>query len=471
MSVDHCVLLSSLVVLGLSVGCKDPDTAVDDFIQDITIEMSAEISSVVTASWTTREPSLCSVDFGVSGETIGHCCVGHEPSLEHRAVMVGIQPGSDGSLVITAEAEDASYQSDEQFFTTGLLAAQLPSLEVEGDENDRLWEGYTLVPLLGDEVSWVTVIDAEGVIVWAYEAGPSVHRIHIAPDGSGLFYNEHSQNPDADFPDLSESLHHVSWEGEKLLTVRGGESPHHDFLVLDNDRFVTLGNSLLPWDFGEGEVLLQGDTIMEIDREGKHSILWNTFDHMDPDVATSTENQVGPHTGEVLDWSHGNYLSYDEDEGAYLAVLRHLDAVVSVDAGSGELLWSLAEGWGDYQSGDGEPLLSWPHSVERTDEGLVVFNQTHGGSDECSHSVTIGLDDASGVAERIGEYATDDCRQVEYLGSTHPVPNGNSLVVFSQAGIMDELSPEGELLRRLQTELGWMYGYVTHSLELLPEKD
>ena len=471
MTVDHRAMLSSLIALCLSVGCTDPEVAGEDFIQDITIELSPEIPSVVTASWTTREPSLCSVDFGVPGETIGHCCVGHEPSLEHRTVMVGIQPGSDGSMVITAEAGDASYRSDEQFFTTGLLPVELPELSVLGDGTDLAWEGYTLVPLLGDLASWVTVIDAEGVFVWAYEAGAGVHRIHIAPDGSGLYYNEHSQNPDVDFPDVSESIHHVSWEGEKLWTLRAGEAPHHDFLVLDSQRFLTFGSSVLGWDFGQGEVLLQGDTIMEIDLEGGYSILWDVFDHLDPDIVPSTVTEVGPHTGDVLDWSHGNYLSYDGDADAYLAVLRHLDAVVSVDISDGELLWSLAQGWGDYQSVGGEPLLSWPHSVERTDEGLVVFNQTYGGGGDCSHAATISLDGASGDAEPVGEYTTEDCLHVEYLGSTHPVPNGNSHVVFSQAGLMDELSPEGQRLRRLQTELGWMFGYVTHSLELLPEKD
>jgi hypothetical protein len=99
--------------------------------------------------------------------------------------------------------------------------------------------------------------------------------------------------------------------------------------------------------------------------------------------------------------------------------------------------------------------------VERRGEDLVIFNQTYESTPgTCSYASVLAIDEGTGLFESTWEYQNAECSKVNYLGSAHPMPNGNLLVDFSQAGIMDEVAADGTLVKRYKLELGYMFAYA-----------
>ncbi len=205
-------------------------------------------------------------------------------------------------------------------------------------------------------------------------------------------------------------------------------------------------------------------------RDGTTRLLWDLFEENDVELAVSNERSVDQ-TIQMLDWSHGNYLSWQQEEQAYLVVLRHLDAVAAVDGESGAQRWMVSNNWGDYQSAS-EPIFTWPHSSELVGGDLLVFNQTYKEiEDTCSHSLLLSLDAGAGLATPADQYENQECSKVSYLGNAQALANGNTLVTFSDAGLVDEVTPEGELVHRLQLDLGWAFSYGFRHDTLWPRAD
>ena len=90
---------------------------------------------------------------------------------------------------------------------------------------------------------------------------------------------------------------------------------------------------------------LRGDTIIEVNPEGKIVWSWNSSEHLDL-------NRYMPLTG-MADWTHGNTVSiippnkwYDAGDkrfkpGNILYNPRHFDEFVIIDKESGDVVWSL----------------------------------------------------------------------------------------------------------------------------------
>ncbi len=460
---------SCAVVLALlsftTVACEPsgsdsvPDSVTDLVISDIEIDLSEVVPTVAVVSWKTSEPSTGQVAFGPVGDLVYETATSTEPATEHQATLVGLKQASQAALVITASTDAGSVVSEEQPFETGLLPAGTPSIEHSVFEAGAAYGGFLIVPFLQAEVSWICLLDPDGEVVWAYVAEFGVHRAVPTLDGTGLVY-QHMLPEDAE-PPLGIQIVRLDWTGRELQR-RATENGHHDFVLIDDDHFAVLGVRNVVYQAGtEDEWTVAVDTIETMGWEDEAEILWNVLDHLDPYQIPG----VQPETSEDLpftDWSHGNYLRHEPERGRYLVVLRHLDAIIAVDDESGDQLWALSNSWGDFHGADGEILLEWPHSVEPVGDDLWVFNQTYDTATEaCSDARLLTLDADSGTATTTRVYTNDECSKCEYLGSTHPLTGGDILVSFSQAGLIDQVSPSGELIARTSTSFGFQVGYLT----------
>ncbi|MFH1464049.1 MAG: aryl-sulfate sulfotransferase [Pseudomonadota bacterium] len=456
-----------------SQGPDDPgdsaDTGpVEPFYQDIAFVESAIVPSVVTATWRTLEPASCTLTFGVEGGRVLTTVERGEPAAEHEVALVGLPPGSAATLVIGAETAAGSEESEPIPFSTGPLPTGVPTVELTVSSPADAFEGFTLVPIAysrGD--SWITILDADGTVVWAYPARQGAHRARLAPDGLGILYADRDSDPDNPEADMYGAVYSIAWDGTERWRWADIDA-HHDFVILGDDRYASFGYSRLRVDVGTpDERTYIGDTIIEFDSAGNSTVVWDVFDHFDPLTLPGNARQAMP--GNVWDWSHANYLTWEPDTESYLACLRGLDAILAVDGADGGLLWSLSNTWGDYQSPDSEPILAWPHSVERVDGGLAIFNQTYEWLEgPCSHGAVLALDAEAGTATTTWSYANAECARLNYLGSNHPLPNGSFLVDFSLAGIMDEVTPGGVLAQRFELGLDWSFGYAQRMASLTP---
>jgi hypothetical protein len=453
------LLSFTTVACGPSGSDSVPDSATDLVISDIEIDLSEVVPTVAVVSWRTSEPSTGRVAFGPVGDLVYETATSTEPATEHQATLVGLKQASQAALVITASTDAGSVVSEEQPFETGLLPAGTPSIEHSVYDAEAAYGGFLIAPFFQPQAGWICLLDPDGEVVWAYESEFGAHRVLPTLDGAGLVYM-HTVPPESE-PPLGLRLVRLDWTGRELQR-RTTEKGHHDFALIDDDHFAMLGQRTTVLAAGtEDELTVVSDTIETMGWEDEPVVLWDILDHLDPYQIPGVRPEASEDPG-VTDWSHGNFLHHDPERGRYLVVLRHLDAIIAVDDESGDQLWALSNSWGDFHGADGEILLQWPHSVEPVGDDLWVFNQTYDTATEaCSDAKLLTLDADSGTATTTRVYTNDECSKCEYLGSTHLLSDGDILVSFSQAGLIDQVSPSGELVARTSTSFGHQVAYLT----------
>lgn len=430
-----------------------PDTGDgDDLFADVAVEVSTRMPTVATVRWTTRDPATCRVTFGVPGEEGRLTPWEDAPSVEHAAVLVGVPQDRDVELVIEA---DGGATSARHGYRTGFLPAGVPAVEMTVHDATRSMDGWTLVPvdLHQEQTTWIVVLDEAAAPVWAWE-GAGAPRARLAPDGSGVYtlvpYG------DVQAGEGGATLVHVSWTGEVLWQVEV-PSAQRDFAILGEDRLAVVVRDERVLD-GYGTVV--GDSVVLVDPDGQVDPLWSVFDERGPGWCP----EVYEH---AEDWSHVNYLGRVPEEGLLLVVSRGLDAVFALDE-TGALAWTLSRGCGDFENVGTPDLLSNPHSVEATGDGLLVFNQGPE-PDGCSGSAEISLDrvQGGGDAEVTWSWADPACYHTYFMGNAQPLPNGNVSVTL--LGQETEVTRSGEVVRMIMGALYASFNYTERLEGLYPE--
>ena len=77
-----------------------------------------------------------------------------------------------------------------------------------------------------------------------------------------------------------------------------------------------------------------------------------------------------------------------------------------------------------------------------------------------SNAVAYELNWKNMTAREIWRFASDPPLYSYGLGDADRLPNGNTLVTWSSLGQIDEVSPGGDVLWRLNTALGAAIGYI-----------
>ena len=85
-----------------------------------------------------------------------------------------------------------------------------------------------------------------------------------------------------------------------------------------------------------------------------------------------------------------------------------------------------------------------------------------------SRVVQFSLDTDEWRVEQTWEYAMDPPRYNPAMGDVRRMDSGNSLITWSLLGEIDEVTPGGEVVRKLNTEAGAILGYTTWLDEFPP---
>ncbi|MBA3914938.1 MAG: aryl-sulfate sulfotransferase [Acidobacteriales bacterium] len=153
---------------------------------------------------------------------------------------------------------------------------------------------------------------------------------------------------------------------------------HHDFVPLDNGHVLVLVSDQRPYtDLPgyPGTTTVVGDAIIDLDASWNPVWTWSTFDHLD----------VNRHPlGGLPDWTHGNGLAFDPNDGNILFSMRNQSWVVKIDynrgAGTGAIVWKLGY-QGDFAISGGDPSQwfygqHYPNILSRSGSqfGFTVFD-------------------------------------------------------------------------------------------------
>lgn len=375
-----------------------------------------------------------------------------EESARGSAVLVGPGPLSTVRWQVVVETDQGPICSALQQATAGASAAGIPELTQTG--SGAPGPAMVIVPVLGVDGSFLTIIDRNGRLIWSQAMDSHAYRAMLARGGGALWVAV----PAYSDQDLAR-IRRIALDGTRT-EERGILGGHTDLVELPDGSLAMLG-----WDIREREGRrLLGDTVVELSAEGVERRIWSVWDDFEPDLSNDYSNDFYAADPSVEDWTHANGLHYAEGEDAYYVTVATPSLVLKIDRPTGRLLWSVGATAPTMQTPAG--LIYNPHSVQRLNDGsYLVFNREKEG---CSSVVRFSVDEGAGVATALSRYTSPDCLQVVFLGDARQVLDGHTYISWSSSGRLEELDGEGAAVRQVDLALGAVLGFIDPVEDLYP---
>ncbi len=447
------------IVLAALVACPgcptDPPQDDDDSTAEVTVAFDAELTL------SEHIPTVGKVHFSVDHTGVEQAYVEFGPDTDYGtrapatgdddagfdATLLGMKPTTDyhyrSAVVIGGE----THTSDDAVLTTGLADPDMPPVAVECLDPDRATGGFFVFSLVGNP-AWSVIVDADGDPVWWYASVNEtylVSRALLAHDRESMLYlGTYSGNPED--ANTQRFVVRVSIDGSEVVSTQV-VGAHHDMTELPDGTVAVIRGERDDCDVGDKV----GAQIIELDADGNESLIWSVWDHFE---CVAEEAEVGG-------WTHGNALDYAPDEDAYYLGMRNFHTIVKVDRSTGELLWAMGGPKSDFVDGEGSAdLFVHQHQFDVLDGSILVFDN---GSEDAmvSRAVEYSFDESAMEVDPIWSHSTDPPLFVYSLGDANRLPSGNTLITWTTAGQLDEVTPEGELVWQAKTPLGAGIGYTT----------
>jgi hypothetical protein len=416
-----------------------------DLVRDLIIQVSPEQPTVAMVSWSTSEPTIGWVEFGLPGELLSLTGSDTELDTEHGFMLVGMLPSTEYELEILNEHADGSVSSLAASLTTGFFASAEVEPVISGTGADTQAGGFTLAPVWGDQ-SQIVIFDAAGRQVWSTTPvnGGNITRARMSIDGHSVLYNSAAFRPDE-----PGSIVRVSLDGSERAEAHA-TGAYMDFVELEPGRYAALSTELIELD-GDRQVL--NETIVEFGPGLETKVLFEAVGALDIDLDQAFRAELfGP---EFEMPCHLNSLQYDRVEDVFYTTSLYRRSVIRIDRATGGVDWELGNEYGDFEPVPGAEHLNFaPHSAMPTEDGVMIFDRGSPMTEDCSAAVSFDMDMQAMSAYRDFQYWTDDCQQTMMLGNAQPLWNGNTMLVLAMNGQIDEVTPEGELVWRLNVGFG-----------------
>jgi hypothetical protein len=242
-----------------------------------------------------------------------------------------------------------------------------------------------------------------------------------------------------------------------VATVKGvdGWIPTlHELLVRGNHAWVT-ANKNVPMDLskygGAYNGALIDSAVQEYDiRTGKLLYSWDALDHIPLDDSYATL----PTNGFPWDAYHVNAIDLHAD-GTFVVSMRNTWAAYKVDRANGKIQWTLGGRHSSFKLGP-KANFAWQHDVAlHPDSTLTMFDDhccqiTGGGTyvtpTAPSRGLALKLNQQARTATLATEYSHGDKFDADYMGSTQPLPNGDTFVGWGSQPFFSEYDPQGKLI-------------------------
>jgi hypothetical protein len=362
---------------------------------------------IVTWSMASVTPSSAHIEFGLDAS------YGMEAPVDlsedaFRTLLLGMKPESVYHFRIVASDGTTSYASDDYTIETGAptTLVSIGGFNVVKDEGRA--GGFLVLSYWGGDGSSVAfILDADGDIVWAYDFGMQggIARARMSHAGHDMWAISASNQ--------GESLRRVGMDGLELQ-VYDSTSGSHDIAAVSGDLMAYLD----------------------------YTVSCNDIVEIDPSGATTTVFTASGTFGQTC---HGNALRYSETEDVYTYSEVGTD-IVQVDR-SGAVQWSLADVAGGVDTWGGVN-----HGHHLLADSLLIF--ANSGGQGASAMIEYDLS-----GNEIDRYDSGDRSQ--NLGDVQRLSNGNTLIDFSNDGIIHEIDPSGTLLVEITGPSMNRFGYAT----------
>jgi len=418
------------VITGTS-GSNCPDVAFT-----MRTSVSAAIGTVGIIEWTASVPVTGAwIDFGRDPENYEFQAPVDDPaSDQHRTLLLGMKPATTYSFQIVVERGGERCTSDVERITTGPLRNGLATVVVDTPRPEEAFGGFTIAcqfmppgpTSLGDPGSfgWAFIFDGDGDIVWWHRgrATQGCSRARMSYDGKYLWTGNTNVGATA-----GGTLARVQMDGT------GEESfdiplRHHDFAILPDESVAYIEYadenlaSIPPVLGNEG-----CDLIKELDPEtGVSTTIY--------EVASASPTQGGN--------CHSNAINWWPDEELYTVSVLYWNSILAFDR-SGSLAWVFGGEMSDFGG------VQWDrqHQHHLFDDHLLLFNNHDDDGNSAALEYQLGEDSAELVFSYSGGVSS------QTFGDVQRLPNGNTLVTFSNAGVIQEVNSSGQLVQEIRSGL------------------
>jgi hypothetical protein len=429
---------------------------------DVSHTPSELVPIVYHVSWTSDVPGTSYVEFGPQdGEFEHRTPITTVSSTEHSAVLLGTKAGVIYTYrpVLVPDGENEPIEGGTVPLAIPQIPTYLPVLSVSSLNTDRseVVDGFVATAISTTGGAARVIIDGDGDYVW-YHHVDDAGGISLLPglDGKSVLYNEHDQEQLHDYSQVSR----VALDGMSLTTTRT-MTGHHAFVEDEGERIAWLAQIMRDVTVEDEDMTFWTDAIRTApegeDQEDVFDEPYNQFDDYGkkPWIVCSHVEREGviwaPGTHQ---WTHGNSLMSDEDH--YYYGPRFLDAILKIDKQTGEVVWQLGGPEGLLSDFAYDPDNWWSHGhlSHLWDGGLMMFDNGDHHEDQISAISEYAWDEETMTAERVWEYHDPEERFLEMVGDARKLPGGNYMGIWSSAGFINEVTPDKEVVWRVESELG-----------------
>lgn len=362
----HTLLLSILVA---TAACGDRTPPV---IVEASITPNTNPAAPLAASAVVRTDEPVTVAFRVEADGAAwDIDPGADLATEHQLPVLGLRADTDHSIVVVVtDASGNESVSDPHPLSTEPLPDDFPDFVLMESDPERMEPGVTLFNLMKfdgepNDFGAAVVLDPQGEVVWYYKPDHRVGDARLLANGN-LLYSSGREGPATEIDMLGNIVGqwHMTRGSEDASSTSIAvemETLHHEVLEMPSGNLLGLSTELREYDDYPSSTLdpdaprqlasVVGDVVVEFSRDGQVQRELKLLDILDP-FRTGTGSLAGGFweptygdeaKGALVDWAHTNAVFFDEPSNAFIVSVRRQDAVVKIDADSGEIIWILGE--------------------------------------------------------------------------------------------------------------------------------
>lgn len=404
---------------------------------------STAIPTVGIVDWSTDLAGLTSakIEFTLNDPEPGVLNTGSGGPIDiggetHRALLLGLKAERTYTYRIVASAGATVCTSPEQTLTTGAKPSNAPSVTRTAMDAAAQARGFVITSIGtsfgggggGGAVQMAYIFDADGDVVWWAPAPTGCSRALMNWEGTDMWMLE------LNVDNQGGEMRRVSMDGMDVENnVEGLSKIHHDFTVLPGG-------------------IVAGPSWTTTGRDPPSDLIERSPDGTIETVVRIDENVYQSST------YHTNAIVYYAADDTYTLGDRNPNAFVKISR-TGEVLWQFGGSCtnapaakcvaGNWQVNHGHHLLPNNH--------FVFFNNGGGMSgSSIAYEYAFTETATSLSAEMVWSYDAADADSM-VLGDIQRLPNGNTLVIYSNDGQMHEVTPSGDLVQVISAS---SFGYA-----------
>jgi hypothetical protein len=407
----------------------------------ITSSTSKAIPTVGIVEWSTDLANLteASIEFTLDDAKADELNTGSGGPIDfagttHTALLLGMKAQRPYTFRIVATAGGTVCTSADQTITTGALASGLPMITHRVENAAAIDKGFIITsPGIsmggggGGGAAFAYIIDSDGDIVWWASAPASCSRALMNYEGTDMWMLE------LNVDNAGGEMRRVSMDGMDVeMNVEGLSRVHHDFTVLPGG-------------------IVAGPSWVSTGRDPPSDLIERSPDGTIDVVATIDENIYRSTT------YHTNAIVYYPESDTYTLGDRNPNAFVKLSR-TGEVLWQ----FGGSCSNSPAPKCaegSWQvnHGHQLLPNGNFLFFNNGAGMASSSTAYEYSLTEAASslTANMVWSYSASGVGSM-VLGDVQRLPNGNTLVIYSNAGDIHEVDPQERFVQAFEsTSIGY----------------